>query len=100
MSTEEMWSYDKDARFDREGTRWYFVRRDNINPHLPYAEQPVEIYFRDESRSEFGVLKFLRRKDNPYRNYVTMINKVMNDTEFRKSLLDPQTKNVWKRNWK
>jgi len=100
MSTTEMWSYDKDPRFDRRGHRWHFVRRDNINRNLAYDEQPFEIYFRDDSRTEFGVLKFSRRKDNPYRNYVTMINRVMNDDKFRISLLDQETKSVWRRNWK
>jgi hypothetical protein len=87
MSITEMWSYDKDARFDRKGKRWHFVRRD-INTNQPYEEQPFEVYFRNDSRTEFGVLKFKRRKDNPYRDYLAMINKVMNETEFRKSLLE------------
>ncbi len=100
MSTLESWSYDKDARLDKKGNRWHFVRRDIVNRQLPYEDQSFEIYFRDDARTEFGVLKFPRRKENPYRDYMTMINKIMNDTEFRKSLLDSETKSVWRRNWK
>ena len=100
MSTFEIWNYDKDARFDRKGNRWHFVRRDIMNNELPYWEQPFELYFRDDARTEFGVLKFDRRKDNPYRRYMTMINKIMNDKEFRKTLFDPETKSVWRRSWK
>ena len=100
MSVREFWSYDNDARFDRNGNRWHFVRRDESDSAVPYEERPFEIYFRNDTRSEFGVLKFERWKDNPYRDYVTMIARIMNDTEFRKSLLNPETRRVWRRNWK
>ena len=100
MSVRESWSYDREARFDRQGNRWHFVWRDEFDSVVPYDDRPFELYFRNDNRSEFGVLKFKRRRDNPYRDYVTMITKIMNDTDFRKSLLDPQTKRVWRRNWK
>ncbi len=29
-----------------------------------------------------------------------MINKIMNDVDFRESLLAPETKSMWNRNWK
>lgn len=100
MRTVELWSYDKAARFDKKGNRWHFVRRDVVDRRLPFEEQTYEIYFRNGERTEFGVLKFPRRKENPYRNYMTMINKIMNDAEFRKTLLDAETKSVWRRSWK
>ena len=92
MSVRESWSYDKVGRFDRNGNRWHFVRRDESDSAVPYEERPFEIYFRNDSRSEFGVLRFKHLKDNPYRDYMTIITKIMHDTEFRKSLLDPQSK--------
>jgi hypothetical protein len=67
---------------------------------LPYEERPDEWYFRDDARTVFGALKFERRKDNPFRNYGVMIGKIMNDPEFRKTLIDPATESVWSKNWK
>ena len=95
-----MWSYEKQRRFDTKGRRWHFVHHDPDGSGLPYEEQPVEFYFRDDERTEFGVLRFERRKDNPYRNYEVMVTKIMNDADFRASLLAPETESVWNRNWK
>ena len=52
-------------------------------------DQPFELYFRDDARTEFGLLRFERQKDDPYRDYDVMISKIMNDAEFRKTLLIP-----------
>jgi len=95
-----MWSYDKAKRFDKKGNRWHFVRRDFDELDVSYEDRPVEIYFRSDDRSTFGVLRFEQGKDNPFRNYETMINKIMNDVHFQESLLAPETKSIWKRNWK
>lgn len=95
-----MWSYERQKRFDAKGRRWHFVHHDLDGSGLPYDEQPVEFYFRDDERTEFGVLRFERGKDNPYRNYEVMVNKIMNDANYRKSLLAPETEEVWNRNWK
>ena len=95
-----MWSYDKEKRFDANGKRWHFVRRDIFGDIGTYENQPFELYFRDDERTEFGLLRFERRKDNPYRNYVVMIDKIMNKEDFRKTLLDLETEGVWNRNWK
>ena len=100
MEKSEIWSYDKTQRFDRKGTRWHFARRDVIDQQIPYEERPFEIYFRDDARTVFGALRFDRWKDNPFRDYATMINKIMNEEEFRTSLLDEDTKQLWKRSWK
>jgi hypothetical protein len=96
----EMWSYDKDKRFDKRGNRWHFAHRHFYDPQLSYEETPDEWYFRDDKRTVFGVLRFERRKENPYRNYETMINKIMNDEAFRNTLLAPETKSVWRKSWK
>ncbi len=53
-----MWSYDNVKRFDKEGDRWHFVRRDFDELDVSYEDRPVEIYFRSDDRSTFGVLRF------------------------------------------
>ena len=96
----EMWHYDKQKRFDANGKRWHFVHRDFYGDVGNYDNQPFELYFRDDQRTEFGLLRFERRKDNPYRSYDVMIDKIMNKPEFRKTLLAPETESIWNRNWK
>jgi hypothetical protein len=100
MTVIELWSYDKQARRDKKGARWHFVTRDIVDRRSPFEEQAVEVYFRNDARTEYGVLRFPRRRENPYRNYTTMINKIMNDAEFRRALLDPGTTSVWRKGWK
>jgi len=99
-NVREMWSYDKNKCFDNAGKRWHFVRRDFSDPAVPYEDRPVELYFRDDERTTFGVLRFARRKDIPFRNYEVMIKKIMNDLEFRAQLIKTETKAIWNRNWK
>ena len=96
----EMWSYEKQKRFDAKGKRWHFVRRHLWGEGGSFENQPFELYFRDDERTEFGLLRFERQEDNPYRNYEVMVDKIMNKTDFRKSLLDQETENIWNRNWK
>ena len=50
-----------------------------LGSEVSYEERPFELYFRDDDRTQFGLLRFDRRKDNPYRNYDTMVTKIMND---------------------
>lgn len=88
---KEMWSYDKTKRFDRRGKRWHFVRCSFFETETPYEDRPVELYFRDDERKVFGLLRFERQKDIPFRNYEVMINKVMNNRAFRTTL-------IWSRN--
>jgi len=97
---KEMWTYDKAKHFDKEGGRWHFVRLDFYETHVIYEDRRVEIYFRSDDRSTFGMLRFERQKDIPYRSYDVMITKIMNDARFRESLTAPETKSVWNRNWK
>lgn len=96
----EMWSYDKAKRLDNKGKRWHFVRRYLFDERGSSENQPFELYFRNDERTEFGMLRFERAEDNPYRNYEIMINKIMNNSSFRKTLLSHDTKEFWNRNWK
>jgi hypothetical protein len=100
VATSEIWFYERKRRCDKRGTRWHFVRRDIDDPAVPYDERPFELYFRNDDRTEFGLLRFEQRKDNPYRNYEAIVSKIMNNVEFRKTLLDPETEEVWRRSWK
>jgi hypothetical protein len=93
-----MWSYDKEKRFDNRGNRWHFVM--NLFIKLNDEDSPYELYFRNDERTEFGLLRFERKKDNPYRDYMTVVTKIMNNVEFRKTLLNPETESVWNKNWK
>ena len=99
MKTED-WIYDRRRRVDKNGDRWHFVTRNMVDPAVPYEERPFELYFRNDDRTECGLLRFERRKDNPYRDYDAMVRKIMNKPEFRRVLLDPTTKAAWERNWK
>jgi hypothetical protein len=96
----EMWSYDKMKRLDLKGRRWHFVHHYTWGEKGSSENQPFELYFRNDERTEFGLLRFNRQEDNPYRNYDITINKIMNNVEFRKTLLNPETEAVWNRNWK
>jgi hypothetical protein len=96
---KETWSYDKEKRVDKKGNRWYFVRHDVID-NCPYEERPVEWYFRNDNRTVFGVFRVDRQKEIPYRDYETMIRSIMNKTEFRETLVDPETQAIWQKNWK
>jgi hypothetical protein len=98
MRKSEFWSYDKHKRLDRTGGRWHFVRHELSE--RDDEKRPYEIYFRGEDRNEFGVIGFGGGKEFPYRNYEALIGKIMNNTPFRRSLLDADTEAVWKKNWK
>lgn len=80
--------------------RWHFVSRYFLGGDTDFGEQPYELYFRNDERTEFGLVRFERRKDNPYRDYETLVNKIINNIEFRKTLLKPDTEDIWNRNWK
>jgi len=54
------------------------------------------LYFRDDERTVFGVLRFERAKDNPYRTFASVTRNIMSDSDFRLTLLDEATKRVWK----
>ena len=100
MSSAGRWSYDKTPRMDRRGKRWHFVHHDIEAPAIPYDDRPFEIYFRDDERTQFGRIRFDRKKDFPYRSFEALAAKVVNNSAFRRSHLDPDSKVVWLRSWK
>lgn len=95
---KELWSYEKQKRFGRDGTRWHFVSRYFFSP--AGEDEPREIYFRDDARTEFGMIRFERYQDNPYRDYETLVNKIMNNRTFRASLVAMATQEIWIKSWK
>jgi hypothetical protein len=92
----DIWSYDKEKRVDKKGNQWHFMSHHLDASEIPYEERPFELYFRDDARTVFGLLRFERRKENPYRDYNLMVRKIMNDAKFRGALLNPETEEVWK----
>ena len=98
--TNDVWTYDRKRRCDQSGRRWHFVMRVVLDPDVPYDDRPYELSFRDDDRTQFGALRFARWKDNPYRGYGAVVTKIMNDAEFRRGLLDPETATVWRKSWK
>ncbi|MEO7674333.1 MAG: hypothetical protein ABIU09_09690 [Pyrinomonadaceae bacterium] len=98
MSKSDNWSYHKAKSFDRNGRRWHFAT------HYFFAaagdDEAREFYFRDDDNTEFGVLRFERLQDNPYRDWAAIANKIMNTSPFRKALLNDATRSIWKKNWK
>lgn len=47
-----------------------------------YEERPAEIYFRNDTRTFFGLIRFEHSKDNPYK-HAKLVEKVMKNQEFR-----------------
>jgi hypothetical protein len=91
-----LWSYQTKKYHDRKGRRWHFMFHHDSIPSRGSDEQPYALYFRDDARTAFGVLRFERSKDNPYRSLATVTRKIMDDGEFRATLLDDDTKKVWR----
>lgn len=60
------------------------------------GEQPYALYFRNDERSVFGVLRFEHSKDNPYISLAVITRKIMDDPEFRSPLLDEDSSRVWR----
>ena len=93
------WSYDKEKYLDASGERWHFVWRSFLYDDIPYAERPVEVYFRNTLRTYFGCIRFEQSKDNPYK-YEKLVERVLHSPEFREEHNAPKTEEVWSKNWK
>ena len=92
------WTYHRTRKYDKHGMRWHFVTR---YFHAGDGEdEPREFYFRNDDETEFGMLRFERLKDNPYRDSDAIVTKILNNLPFRRSLLDEETKAIWRKNWK
>lgn len=96
---KEHWSYDKRTHKDAKGQRWHFVMCEYFQDDTDYSDSPIEVYFRNDDRTYFGVIRFEQKKDNPYR-FDKLVEKVMSNAEFRASCEAPETASVWSRNWK
>ncbi len=98
MKILDSWSYKRTKTYDRQRVRWHFVVR---SFEVEEGEdEPREIYFRDDAGTTFGLLRFERLKDIPYRDFDAITNKIMNNKPFRTSLLDAETAAVWSKGWK
>lgn len=100
MRISENWSYDRSKRISADGTQWHFVTHDFPYDDIDYDEAGFEIYFRDEHRSVYGVVKFERRKDFPYSNYEKFVEKIMNNKDYREQYLASDSSTVWLKSWK
>ncbi|HEV2693636.1 MAG TPA: hypothetical protein VG347_12155 [Verrucomicrobiae bacterium] len=58
-------------------------------------DQPYALHFRNDDRTVFGVLRFDRSSDNPHGDFAAVTRKIMDDAEFRSSLLDEGSEKVW-----
>jgi len=93
------WSYDNAKHMDKNGEQWHFVSRSFLSETVPYEERPFEIYFRNRSRTFYGLIRFEHSKDNPYK-HEKLVEKVMRDKEFREKHEAQESKNVWLNSWK
>ncbi len=98
MTMRDDWSYHRDKRYDRDKVRWHFATR--YFEVADGADEPRELYFRNDDETEFGMVRFERMKDFPYRDWQFLMTKILNNIPFRRSLLDQATRSVWKKNWK
>ena len=95
---QDEWTYHRAKKFDRHKVRWHFVTR-----YFYVAEgqdEPRELYFRNDDATEFGMLRFEKLQDNPYRDWDAIVTKILNNVPFRRSLLAQETASVWRKNWK
>jgi hypothetical protein len=53
-----------------------------------------ELYFRDDERTVFGVLRF--GPASPFPGLATVARKIMYDAEYPAGLLDDESKKVWR----
>jgi len=97
---KDFWSYDNKHRISKSGERWHFVSCTYFDDILPFNETPYSLYFRNDNYTIFGVIIFEKKKDNPYRDNEVLINKILNNKDFRNNLLDNSTSEIWKKSWK
>jgi hypothetical protein len=64
---QDDWTYHRAKKYDRNKVRWHFVTR---YFHVGDGkDEPRELYFRNDDGSEFGMLRFEKLQDNPYRSW-------------------------------
>lgn len=96
MKGTDTWSYQTKKFHDRHGHRWHFLFHHRWLPDRKPGEDPYELFFRNDERTVFGVLRFEHSKDNPYSSFAKVTRKIMDDEMFRATLLDEDTKKVWR----
>lgn len=95
---KDEWTYHRAKLYDKQRVRWHFVTR---YFHVEDGEdEPREVYFRNDHETEFGMIRFDKVKTFPYRDWDFLKNKILINIPFRQSLLDDETRSVWKKNWK
>jgi len=92
------WSYHRGKKYDKHKVRWHFVTR--YFDVADGADEPRELYFKNDEETQFGMVRFERIKDFPYRDWEFLMTKILNNLPFRRSLLDEETSVIWKKNWK
>ncbi len=99
VKIKDHWFYDNTMYIDEKGEQWYFVRRSFLSETVPYEERPIEIYFRNSSRTYYGLIHFEHSKDNPCK-HVKLVEKVMRNKEFRQAHEKPESETIWLKSWK
>jgi len=79
--------------------QWHFVSKHSDDESIPYRERPYALYFRDDERSFFGVVRIEHWKDIPM-NVDRLIQKILNSSDYREKHFEAKAKHVWLRNWK
>ncbi len=97
MTIRDEWTYHRTKKYDKHRVRWHFVTR---YFEIEAGNEPRELYFRNDDETEFGMIRFELIKNFPYRDWEFLMNKILNNLPFRRSLLDEETRGVWKKNWK
>ena len=99
------WDYDRKKRLDKKGNRWHFAEHWTWKGDAKFwyldrtGDRSYDLYFRDDARTIFGVIKFARTRDMSY-GFDKLKEKIMNDPKFRQPLIAPGTKRVWLKSWK
>ena len=92
------WTYHRTKKYDKHRMRWHFVTR-YFHPNED-EDEPREVYFRNDDETEYGMVRFESIKDMPYRDWDFLMNKILTNLPFRRSLLAEDTKSIWRKNWK
>ncbi|MDR3457074.1 MAG: hypothetical protein P4N60_06480 [Verrucomicrobiae bacterium] len=92
----ETWSPHTKKFHDLEGGRWYFMFHHRYLDARAPDEQPYALHFRNDDRTIFGVLRFERANENPHGDFTAVTRKILDDPEFRASLIDEASRKVWK----
>ena len=91
----DSWSPHTKKLHDPAGGRWYFMFHHRYLADRAPDEQPYALHFRNDEHTIFGVLRFERTYENPYGDFAAVTRKILDDPEFRTSLIDQGSQKVW-----